>query len=51
MKQLEGFVTLGNENMVCRLRKSLYDLKQALKKWHEKFDRTMTVSKLCGELS
>ena len=42
MKQPEGFVTHGQENMVCRLRKSLYGLKQAPKQWHEKFDRTLT---------
>jgi hypothetical protein len=42
MKQLEGFVTHGHENMVCRLRKFLYGLKQAPKQWHEKFDRTLT---------
>jgi len=31
MKQLEGFEAKGKENYVCRLRKSLYDLKQALR--------------------
>ena len=41
MKQSDGFVTHGQENMVCRLRKSLYGLKQAPKQWHEKFDRTL----------
>jgi hypothetical protein len=31
MKQPERFVTHGQENTVCRLRKSLYGLKQAPK--------------------
>jgi hypothetical protein len=38
IKQPEGFVTPGQENMVCRLRKSLCDLKHVAKQWHEKFD-------------
>jgi hypothetical protein len=42
MKQPEGFVMHGQENMVCRLRKSLYGLKQTPKQWHEKFDRILT---------
>jgi len=29
MKQPEGFVVSGNEQLVCRLKKSLYGLKQA----------------------
>jgi hypothetical protein len=42
IKQPEGFVTHGQENVVCRLRKSLYGLKQTPKQCHEKFDRTLT---------
>ena len=38
MVQPEGFVVPGQENKVCKLRKSLYGLKQAPKKWYEKFD-------------
>jgi hypothetical protein len=41
MNQSDGFVAPGQENKVCRLRKSLYGLKQAPKQWHEKFDRTL----------
>ena len=29
MIQPEGFIVQGQENLVCKLRKSLYDLKQA----------------------
>ena len=34
MNQPEGFVLPGNEKKVCKLVKSLYDLKQAPKQWH-----------------
>ncbi|GJV51542.1 zinc finger, CCHC-type containing protein [Tanacetum coccineum] len=44
MKQLEGFVMPGNEYMVCKLVKSLYGLKQALKQWHQKFDEVVLSS-------
>ncbi|KAF3682389.1 putative FACT complex subunit SSRP1-like [Capsicum annuum] len=41
MEQPEGFVAPGKENKVCRLINSLYELKQAPKQWHAKFDQIM----------
>ena len=41
MKQPEGYVVPGQENKVCRLVKPLYELKQAPKQWHQKFDDVM----------
>jgi len=38
MTQPEGCEVPGQENKVCRLKKSLYGLKQAPKQWYEKFD-------------
>ena len=35
MEQPEGFVIPGQENKVCRLKKSIYGLKQASKDWYE----------------
>ncbi|GJW27908.1 zinc finger, CCHC-type containing protein [Tanacetum coccineum] len=38
MKQPKGFIMTGNEHKVCKLVKSLYELKQTPKQWHQKFD-------------
>jgi hypothetical protein len=42
MNHPDGFIAQGQEGKVCRLLKSLYDLKQAPKQWHEKFEKTLT---------
>ena len=42
MKQPEGFIETGNENLVCRLRKSIYGLKQASRQWYKKFDSVIS---------
>jgi hypothetical protein len=36
MLQPEGFIKVGQEKKVCRLKKALYGLKQASRQWHRK---------------
>ena len=42
MQQRQGYEVKGKENLVCRLKKSLYGLKQSPRKWYLKFDKFMT---------
>ena len=41
MIQSKGFIVQGQENLVYKLRKNLYNLKQAPRQWYKKFDSFM----------
>ena len=41
MRQPDGFVVPGKEQLVCKLNKSLYGLKQAARAWYTKIDRVL----------
>jgi len=42
MRQPKGFLILGEEHCVCRLKKSLYGLKQTSRQWYKRLDSFMT---------
>lgn len=41
MEQPEGFVIKGKKNQVARLRRAIYGLKQASRRWYELFNSTL----------
>ncbi|KAL8104523.1 hypothetical protein AgCh_028663 [Apium graveolens] len=41
MSQPEGFLSKGNEHLVCKLLRTIYGLRQASRRWNIRFDETI----------
>ena len=41
MEQPEGFSQPGHEHSICKLKKSLYGMKQSPRQWYKRFDSYM----------
>ena len=41
MMQLERFIAKNQEDMICKLKRSIYGLKQASRSWNIKFDQAI----------
>ena len=41
MMQLEGFISKNQKHMVCKLKRSIYGLKQASRSWNIRFDQAI----------
>ena len=44
MSQPIGFEQVGKEQMICKLHKFIYGLKQASRQWYLKFDEVVTAN-------